>query len=167
MPIPGNHLRRVFCRRVEALETALGGLFPAGAPLILRLIAPALPLVAASAFFPRAAPLALGACAILQALLMRPVQASLYDYSQARLQLALVIPFLFLFLAWGFLLAGLNRAEQISHTLGPFMLLTLAGIWPAFQRARRFQAKKKPPYGVLFPLLWAVIMIQQGLIYGG
>lgn len=155
-----------FCRRAADARRMAEGLLPRGPYFIVRIGVAAGPLVAVSLMAPGSAPLVLLLCAFLLYGLMAPVQPELYDYSQLELQFYLAYPVFFFFLAWGAGLAALKAPQQIGCTLGPFFLLTAASIWPAFQRAKRFQAKKAIPYELVYLIVGALVFIQQTIIWG-
>jgi hypothetical protein len=134
------------------------GFLPRGPFFIVRVAAAAAPLMAASVLAPGPALLLYG--------LMQPVQSELYDYSQLELQFYLAYPVFFIFLAWGSGLAALKCPEQLGRSLGPFFLLTAISIWPAFQRTKRFKAKKNIPYEAVYLIVGALVFIQQSLIWG-
>ena len=157
---------RTFCRRAAETRKMAEGLLPRGPYFIVRIAVAAAPLAAASLISPGSAPVMLMLCALLLYGVMAPVQPELYGYSQLELQFYLAYPVFFLFLAWGAGLAALKCPQQIGYTLGPFFLLTAASIWPAFQRAKRFQSKKAIPYDLVYLIVGALVFIQQTIIWG-
>jgi hypothetical protein len=142
------------------------GFLPRGPFFIVRVAAAAAPLMAASVLAPGLAPSVVMLAALLLYGLMQPVQSELYDYSQLELQFYLAYPVFFIFLAWGSGLAALKCPEQLGRSLGPFFLLTAISIWPAFQRTKRFKAKKNIPYEAVYLIVGALVFIQQSLIWG-
>ena len=161
MHTPGHPWVKNYIRPADGLRLA------ASAKITLLVIAASLPALGGSLIAGRLSSLSTLLSVALIYLLLKPVQAQLFDLSPEQRHWQISMPIQFFMLAWALVLALAGEPDQIGRTVGAMAMVTAVAVWPVYMGRKAYERKRRTiPFDSAYGLAAAVVVIQQIFIVG-
>jgi len=161
MHTPGHPWVKNYIRPADGLG------LPASAKITLLVITASLPALGGSLIAGRLSSLSTLLSVALIYLLLKPVQAQLFELSPEQRHWHVSMPIQLFMLAWALVLALVGEPEQIGRTVGALAIVVATALWPIYMSRKAYERERRTiPFDQAYGLAAAIVVIQQIFIVG-
>jgi len=161
MHTPGHPWVKNYIKPIDGLG------LPASAKITLLVITASLPALGGSLIAGRLSSLSTLLSVALIYLLLKPVQAQLFELSPEQRHWHVSMPIQLFMLAWALVLAPVGEPEQIGRTVGALAIVVATALWPIYMSRKAYERKRRTiPFDQTYGLAAAIVVIQQIFIVG-